>query len=140
MGEQTAQDMVEIARAALDVHSGDVSKLDVYAETVSRYDPFLPDEGEHGRDAFERDIRDVKTAFPDVQVTADHVLADGDVAMIEWTWRGTHEGEFGGLPPTRNTVEVQGMMKLLVEDGQIQEERSYYDAQDHLAQLGVTDE
>ncbi|WP_331232618.1 ester cyclase [Natronorarus salvus] len=140
MAEQTARDGEEVARAAMDVHSGDVSKLDVYAETVSRYDPFLPDEGAHGRDAFENDVRDVKTAFPDVRVTADDMLVSDDVVMIEWTWTGTHEGEFAGIPPTQNTVEVRGMMKLVIEDGQIQEERSYYDAQDHLTQLGVSDE
>ena len=140
MADQTAQDGEEIVHAAMDVHSGDVSKLDVYAETVSRYDPFLPDEGVHGRDAFENDVRDVKAAFPDLQVMADDVLVGDDVAMIEWTWMGTHEEEFDGIPPTHNTVEVRGMMKLVIEGGQIQEERSYYDAQDHLAQLGVTDE
>ena len=140
MVEQTTQDVEELARAAMDVHCGDRSKLDVYAETVSRYDPFLPDEGVHGRDAFEQDLRATKAAFPDVQVRADDVLVSDDLAMIEWTWTGTHEDEFGGIPPTHNTVEVHGMMKLVIEDGQIQEERSYYDAQDHLAQLGVTDE
>ena len=140
MAEQTEQDVDEIARAAMDVHSGDVSKIDVYAETVSRYDPFLPDEGMHGRETFENDVRDVKAAFPDVRVVADEVLVGEDVAMIEWTWTGTHEEEFKGIPPTNNAVEVRGMMKLVIEDGQIQEERSYYDAQDHLAQLGITDE
>lgn len=140
MTEQTTHDGEEIARAAMDVHSGDVSKLSVYAETVSRYDPFLPDDGVHGREAFEQDIRDVKVTFPDLQVTANDVLVSVDVAMIEWTWAGTHEEEFDGIPPTQNTVEVRGMMKLVIEDGLIQEERSYYDAQDHLEQLGITDE
>ena len=140
MTEQSTQDVEELARAAMDVHSGDLSKLDVYAETVSRYDPFMPDDGVHGREAFETDVREVKAAFPDVQVRADDVLVSDDVAMIKWTWTGTHEEEFEGLPPTHNRVEVHGMMKLVIEDGQIQEERSYYDAQDHLAQLGVTEE
>jgi steroid delta-isomerase-like uncharacterized protein len=140
MAERTTRDVEGIARAAIDVHSGDVSKLDVYAETVSRYDPFLPDEGAHGRGAFEKDVRDVKAAFPDLQVMADDMLVSDDVARIEWTWTGTHEEEFDGIPPTHNTVEVRGMMKLVIEDGQIQEERSYYDAQDHLAQLGITGE
>ena len=140
MAELTPRDVEELARAAMDVHSGDLSNVGVYAETVSRYDPFMPDKGVHGRDAFEQDLRDVKAAFPDVQVTADDMLVSDDVAMIEWTWTGTHEEEFAGIPPTQNTVEVRGMMKLVIEDGQIQEERSYYDARDHLAQLGVTDE
>jgi steroid delta-isomerase-like uncharacterized protein len=140
MAERTTRDVEELARAAMDVHSGDVSKLDVYAETISRYDPFMPDEGVNGRDAFKQDLRDVKAAFPDVQVTADDMLVSEDVTMIEWTWTGTHEEEFKGIPPTQNAVEVRGMMQLVIGDGQIQEERSYYDAQDHLAQLGVTDE
>ena len=140
MGEHRTQGVEEIIHAAMDVHSGDVSKLDVYAETVSRYDPFMPDEGVHGRDALEKDIRDVKEAFPDVRVRADNLLVSEDVAMLEWTWTGTHEGEFQNLSPTNNMVEVHGMMKLVIENGQIREERSYYDAQHHLEQLGVTDE
>ena len=140
MTEQTVQDVEELVRAAMDLHSGDLSKLDAYAETVSRYDPFLPDKGVHGRDAFEQDLRDTKAAFPDVRVTATDMLVSDDLAMIEWTWTGTHEEEFEGIPPTQNAVEVRGMMKLVIEDGQIQEEWSYYDAQDHLAQLGITEE
>ena len=140
MTEATVRDIERIAHAAMDAHSGDLSKLDVYAESVSRYDPSMPAEGVHGRDAFEEDLREVKTAFPDVRVTADEVLASDGVAMIEWTWTGTHEGEFDGLPPSNREVEIRGMMKLVVEDGQIQEERSYYDLQDHLAQLGLAGE
>lgn len=139
MAEPPTQNL-ELARAAMDVHSGDLTKLEVYAETVNRYDPFMPDEGVHGRDAFEKDLRDVKMAFPDVHVTADEMLVSDDVAMIEWTWTGTHEGEFMGIPPTQNTVEVRGMMKLVIENGQIQEEWNYYDGQDHLEQLGIEDE
>ena len=138
MAERPTQDAKDIVHAAMDVHSGDISKLDVYAESVSRYDPLMPEEGVQGREAFENELRDVKAAFPDLKVEAVDVLVDESIAMIEWTWMGTHEGEFEGFPPTGHPVEVHGMMKLVIEDGQIQEERNYYDAQDHLEQLGVT--
>lgn len=139
MAEAPVPDVEEIVRAVEGLHSGDVSNLDAYAESASFYAPDIPD-GIHGRDAYEEYAHEVLPAFPDLQLSVDDVLASDEVVMVEWTWTGTHEGEFEGIAPTGREVEVRGMSTVMIEDGKIHEERGYYDLQDFLAQLGITDE
>lgn len=53
---------------------------------------------------------------------------------------GTHEGEFNGIPPTGREVDQQGMEKLRLADNRVQEAHIYFDRQEMLTQLGVTEE
>lgn len=123
-----------------DVWYGDFSKLDVVSETVSVHSPDVPDGAVHGRDAFERYVREFRTAFPDFDVTVEERLAREPVVMIEWTATGTQEGEFVGNPPTGREFEITGVSKILVEDGKIREERLYYDLGEMLEQLRLPEE
>jgi steroid delta-isomerase-like uncharacterized protein len=120
-----------------DVWYGDFSKLDVVSETVSVHSPDIPDGAVHGRDAFERYVREFRAAFPDFHVTVEERLAGESVVMIEWTATGTHDGEFLGDPPTDREFEITGVSKILIEDGKVREERLYYDLGEMLEQLGL---
>jgi predicted ester cyclase len=40
------------------------------------------------------------TAFPDMHATVENVIAVGDKVASRWTMRGTHQGDFMGMPPT----------------------------------------
>ena len=68
------------------------------------------------------------------------MLASDEVIRSPWTVTGTHEGEFNEIAPTGRKFEINTMAKHLITDGKLQEERGYFDPQDVLAQLGVTDE
>ena len=48
-------------------------------------------------------------AFPDAQITVEDQIAEGDRVATRWTGRGTHQGEFMGVPPSGNRVEIAGM-------------------------------
>ena len=50
-----------------------------------------------------------RTAFPDMRLTAHETIAEGELVMMRATMRGTHLGEFMGIPPTGNSFEVQAM-------------------------------
>jgi steroid delta-isomerase-like uncharacterized protein len=117
--------------------NGDLSKLDVLAESVEINDPLAE---LHGREEVEAFIQEMRTAFPDIHLTWDEMLSDDDTVMVEWTITGTHEDEFNGIPPTGNEVEQQGMEKLLIADNKVQEAHIYFDTQEMLSQLGVTKE
>jgi len=78
------------------------------------------------------------TAFPDLNVTIDDVMADGDQAVTRWTLRGTHQGqvaEYG--PPTGKKVELGGVTIHRIEGGKIAEEWERYDNLSVLQQLGL---
>ncbi|MFB6080403.1 MAG: ester cyclase [Haloferacaceae archaeon] len=116
--------------------NGDRSKLEAAAESIVVSDPGVGETVE-GRDAFEAYLDDLRTAFPDFHVTIDDVLSDGGTVMAEWTVTGTHEGEFGGIPPTDREMTLNGMDKILIADDEVREHRIYYDVRGLFEQLGV---
>jgi predicted ester cyclase len=42
----------------------------------------------------------VRSSFPDFHATVEDLVAEGDMVAYRWTFRGTHLGDFGGMPPT----------------------------------------
>jgi predicted ester cyclase len=58
-------------------------------------------------------------AFPDVQVTLDLVIADGDRVGANCIWTGTHQGAFMGVAPTGRRVSFTATVILRVEAGTI---------------------
>lgn len=127
----------ELVNDWYDLFNGDFSKLEVVSESIEFDDPLAEI---HGRDELEAFIREMRTAFPDIEITWNDMLAGDETVMLEWTVTGTHEGEFNGIPPTGREVEQQGMEKLLVADNKVQESQVYFDKHEMLTQLGVTEE
>ncbi len=139
MPKATAPDAEQLVHDYADLLNGDFSKLDVLSKSYTFYGPGVPEEG-LTRDAFEEYVRGNREAFPDLEYTVDEMLASDEVIMSEWTVTGTHEGEFNGIPPTGRKIEFNTMGTQRITDGKIGEERGYYDPQEMLAQLGVTDD
>ena len=64
----------------------------------------------------------LRTAFPDMQVTVEDQIAEGDRVATRWTCRGTHQGEFQGVPPTSKRIEITGMVISRIANGKIVEQ------------------
>ncbi len=77
------------------------------------------------------------TAFPDGRYVLEDVLAEGDRVASRYTFRGTHRGEFFGIPPTGRAVEATGINVHRVEAGRIAEQWAQFDALGLLRQLGA---
>ena len=90
--------------------------------------------GAAGLKAFNTTIR---AAFPDWYSTAEELIAEGDGVAERWTGRGTHRGEFQGIPPTGKQVAVPGVVFYRIRDGRITEFRGSFDMLSMLQQLGV---
>src|SRR3712207_5380973 len=75
--------------------------------------------------------------FPDIPVTVEQTIAEGDWVATRNTWRGTHQGVFNGIPHTGNRVEITGIVFWRIVEGQIKERRATIDTHTLLAQLGV---
>ena len=78
-----------------------------------------------------------RAAFPDGSMTIEDMIAEGDKVVSRKTYRGTHQGEFLGIPPTGRhiTVGLIDMMRLV--DGQVVEHWNVGDDLSMLQQLGV---
>jgi predicted ester cyclase len=65
------------------------------------------------------------SAFPDLQVTMDFVVAQGDRVFGRMTEQATHQGTFFGIPASQKRVEFTEMGIVRIEDGKIAE--SWFD-------------
>ncbi len=79
----------------------------------------------------------LKTVWGDWQMTIDEMIAEGDRVMVCWTFQGTHQGEYMGLPPTNKKVSYSGINIFRLTDGKIAEIWDLYDRLWLWQQLGV---
>jgi predicted ester cyclase len=63
----------------------------------------------------------VRSAFSDIQVTEEEIIANGDMVGVVACWRGTHDGPFFGIEATGKSVEMRGMVLWRIADGQLAE-------------------
>ncbi len=80
-----------------------------------------------------------RSAFPDIQMTVEDVIAEGDKVVTCWPARATHQGKLMGIPPSGNRVEVTGISIDRIEGRKVVETWSNYDALGMMEQLGVMD-
>jgi steroid delta-isomerase-like uncharacterized protein len=82
-------------------------------------------------------LRGWHEAFPDVVVTAEKLMAEGDLVTVYWIARGTNTGTGNGLPATGKKVELSGITIWRIVDGRIKEEWSAFDQLSMMQQLGL---
>lgn len=76
-------------------------------------------------------------AFPDIQITNDDVIAEGDKVVARWTLRGTHQGELRGIPATGKQVTQSGISIFCLDNARIVEVWVQADNMSLMQQLGV---
>jgi steroid delta-isomerase-like uncharacterized protein len=60
-------------------------------------------------------------AFPDIEVSVDQIIAQGDDVVVRWSAKGTHRGEHLGFPASNRPAAFRGMTWLRFQDGRIVE-------------------
>jgi len=111
---------------------------EIYAPDVVWHEP---DQEVRGIDEARQFVTTYKTALPDLNITVEDVVGEGDKAVTRWTVRGTHQGEveeFG--PPTGRQVELKGITIHRIDGGKIVEEWEAYDNLSILQQPGLVPE
>lgn len=77
--------------------------------------------------------------FPDMKVSIEDQIAEGDLVVTRVMMHGTHKGEFQGIPATNKAVTVSGMSTHRIVNGKIAEEWSEFDALGMMTQIGVVE-
>lgn len=90
-----------------------------------------------GLEAFQQFGATYFSAFPDLKITPEDLVAEGDKVAMRYSWRGTQKGELMGIPPTGKQVTTSGMSILRIADGKIAEQWDNFDTLSMLQQLGV---
>ena len=88
------------------------------------------------RDGQKQLLTAFRSAFPDIKITVEEVIAEGDTVAFRSTMRGTHQGEFLGIAPTGQQVTFSLLDVVRIEDGKIVEQWGGPDTFDLVQQLG----
>jgi steroid delta-isomerase-like uncharacterized protein len=128
---------VEVYRRVFDaVNRGDEAVLDdLLTEGVLDNNP-IPGQ-EPGVAGFKQWMRYVRTAFPDVRVTVEDTLSQGDRVAGRVTWRGTHEGPLAGVAASGKPVQFTAIHIVRFENGKAAEWWGVADLLGALQQIGT---
>jgi steroid delta-isomerase-like uncharacterized protein len=74
-----------------------------------------------GPAAFHKVRAALLAAFPDLQITVEDTVAEGNNVVVRWRATGTHLGEGFGVRATRTAITVRAMTWLRIENGRIVE-------------------
>lgn len=98
-------------------------KLAVVDELFHRdfVDRSTPDQPS-GREGVKDYIAMVHTGFPDIFITVEDLIAEGDRVVVRTTWRGTHLGEYEGMMPTGKRVTRTMIQIFRIVNGRLYEE------------------
>ena len=115
------------------VNTGDLALLDKLV---------APDYIEHsggfqGVEPFKQQITTFRAAFPDLHVTIEDLITDGDRFASRTMVTGTHTGDLMGMPATGKRISVQAVDIGRIENGQAKERWGGLDMYTLLTQLGV---
>lgn len=84
-------------------------------------------------------VEETTAGFPDVRFEVDRRIADESGRLfVEWTMYGTHEGQFGPLPPTGRAVELSGVDVIEFSEEGIVSIDGYFDMAEFKEELGLT--
>lgn len=121
------------------IESGDVDVIDdALSDDYVGHTPGAPG-GIRGPDGFKQYVRTLREAFPDLAVTIDDRLVTEDAIVERYVMRGTHEGDFKGIPPTGTEIEFTGIVIHYVENGEVRKDVSEFDVLDVMQQLGAVE-
>jgi steroid delta-isomerase-like uncharacterized protein len=113
--QQTAEDNKALLQRYADaMNRGNEAFVEEYfASTAVYHGPM----GDLSRDEFIQSHKAMLAAFPDLQLTIEDQVAEGDRVVTRWTARGTHEGDFQGIAPTGTEVVITGIVISRIEGG-----------------------
>ncbi|MFY9613815.1 MAG: ester cyclase [Candidatus Dormiibacterota bacterium] len=92
---------------------------------------------QHGRDGHRAILALFHSAFPGLKFEIDDIFVGGDRVGLRLTMRGTHKGDFFGIPATGKDVTVEGTHVLRIADGQVAEHWGTNDDLGMMRQLGA---
>ncbi|MBZ0327936.1 MAG: ester cyclase [Altibacter sp.] len=114
-------------------------KLDLINDT--NFDPEITlitnPENVVGIEAFKDYYSNFTTGFSNPDFTIVDIFGQGDKLVKHWKFKGTHSGDFFGIPATGKAVEVEGSTIAVMKDGKIAQEQDFMDNLAFMAQLGI---
>jgi steroid delta-isomerase-like uncharacterized protein len=109
---------------------------ELVAPTFVQHDPSSPMPVE-GIDGLRQFIDLYRTSFPDLKITIEDQIAEGDRVATRWTAVGTHQADLLGISATGKQATVTGITIDTIADGKLAASHNNWDTLGMLQQLGV---
>ena len=90
-----------------------------------------------GLENFKNYYNNYLTGFSDAEFTIIDAFGQGDKIVKHWNFKGTHDGDFFGVPATGKRVDVSGVTLVKMKSGKIAAEQDFMDLLDFYTQLGL---
>ena len=135
----TEENKTLLRRSVEEVFSaqGDLDVADeIYAPDYVGHNPLDP-EDVRGPEGAKEQARMYRSAFPDVRLSIEEQVAEGDRVVTRWIGTGTHQGEMMGIAPTGNQIRVDGITISRIQDGKVVEDWELFNALGLMQQLGA---
>jgi predicted ester cyclase len=114
---------------------GDLDVADeIYAPNYVGHNPLDP-EDVRGPEGAKEQARMYRSAFPDVRLSIEEQVAEGDKVVTRWIGSGTHQGEMMGIAPTGNQIRIDGITISRIQDGKVVEDWELFNALGLMQQL-----
>ncbi len=118
------------------INHGDVEGfLAVYASTCLFHD--RPGGGTNTFEQARQNAVEALATFPDLHVTVEDLITQGEKVVVRTTYRATHTGPLGEIPPTGKQVKWAGIGILHFVDGKVVEDWSTTDLLGLMQQIGA---
>ncbi len=90
-----------------------------------------------GIDAFKEYHQNYLSGFSNISFTITHAFGHGDNIVKHWNFKGTHTGNFFGIPATGKQVDIDGVTLVKMKNGKIAREQDFVDNMTFLKQIGL---
>ncbi len=118
-------------------NQGNLSVADqLFTPNYTDHDSSSPDFG-HGPESERKRVTLYRNAFPDLHLTIEDLIAEGDTVMARWSCHGTHKGDLNGIAPTGKQFTISGVTVARLLNGKLAEAYVNWDALGLMQQLGV---
>ncbi len=118
-------------------NKGNLSLVDeLFTPNFEFHDASTPDLG-RGPESEKKRVTLYRNAFPDLRITIEDMIAEGETVVTRWSCRGTHKGDLSGIAPTGKQITISGITVGRFANGKIAQGYANWDALGLMQQLGV---
>ena len=134
---QTEENKALMHRFYEEISKGNLAVVDeLIAADVVEHSSFVPEQAP-GRQGTLELFTMIRAAFPDLRVTVEDMVAEGDKVVARGTFGGTHKGEFMGIAPTGKQITIGVIEIVRIAGGKMVEHWNVVDNLGMMQQLGV---
>jgi len=112
---------------------------ELLASTYTHHDSSSPEFG-RGPESEKKRANLYRNAFPDIRLTVEDLIAEGETVTARWSCHGTHKGDLNGIAPTGKQFTIAGISIARFTNGKMTEGWVNWDALGMMQQLGVVAE